>query len=291
MLIIDILKGILMGVANIMPGVSGGTLAISLGVYERIIEAISHIFQDFRKSFQTLFPLMTGMILGIVCFTYILDFLFVNYPFPVCLAFMGLILGGLPALYSAYKKNRHEYPNTVLFPPFHAFLFLSSAIITVLMSFTGDSLQNRAALSASPYAFAILFFLGMIAAGSMIIPGVSGTLILMILGYYYEILNAIKSALEAIRTSHMDHLLHSFVILIPFGAGIVLGIFLFSRWAAYLFRYYAAATYSVVIGLIVASPAAIFISTNALSCITPAGTVIGIALFISGLFITSLIGK
>lgn len=287
---IDILKGILMGIANIMPGVSGGTLAISLGIYDRIITSISHIFLDFRKSFQTLFPIMVGMGIGILCFTYIIEFLFVNYPFPVCMGFIGLILGGLPSLCTAYKDSMcGTYTNisvVSLFSSVNLLLFFTFAILTISMSFAGNSMQGGRVLSVDSRTLIILFFLGIIAAATMVIPGVSGTLVLMVLGYYYGILNAIKSVMEGIRTLDLSRSFSSIILLIPFGIGLVLGIFLCSKLVEYLLIYHAAATYSAIIGLIAASPIAIFISTGALSSITLIKAIVGFAILFFCLYST-----
>lgn len=215
----DFVKGIFMGIANIMPGVSGGTLAISFGVYDRMIGAVSGIFRDYKRSFRVLFPLLAGMSVGIVCFAYVMEYLFIAYPFFSAMAFAGLILG-------------------------------------------------------------------IISAASMIIPGVSGSLILMVLGYYYGILHAVRSLLEGIRTLDFSLFSQNFYLLLPFGVGIVPGIFLFSRLLEYLFRTHAAAVYSAVLGLIAASPAAILIHTGSLSGTLTARLLPGIAVFIFCIFIS-----
>lgn len=289
----DFVKGIFMGIANIMPGVSGGTLAISFGVYDRMIGAVSGIFRDYKRSFRVLFPLLAGMSVGIVCFAYVMEYLFITYPFFSAMAFAGLILGGMPALWKTWKeslpaengKNGSKIPISHYLPGYAA-LFLLFASMTIFTSSVRTVHQEAAVLQADVKTSACLFLLGIISAAAMIIPGVSGSLILMVLGYYYGILHAVRSLLEGIRTLDFSLFSQNFFLLLPFGGGIVPGIFLFSRLLEYLFRAHAAAVYSAVLGLIAASPAAILIHTGTLSGTRPEEFLPGIAVFIFCIFIS-----
>ena len=94
----EILRGLLIGVAGIVPGVSGGTLAVSMGVYDQIIGAVSHLFRKPGQSVRTLFPYGVGMLVGIGGLAFVIETLFGNFPFATSMAFLGLILGGIPAL-------------------------------------------------------------------------------------------------------------------------------------------------------------------------------------------------
>lgn len=293
--IFDIVKGILMGIANIIPGVSGGTMAVSLGVYDKLIGAISHIFQDIRKSIATLFPILIGMAIGIVGFTYIIQYLLGYHPFPTALAFIGLILGGLPSLCSSYaqsvQKSRRGHGPVRLITPLNAVLFVLFAVLVIVMALASTGSEGRTAFTTDPMTLIILFFVGMIAAATMIIPGVSGSLVLMILGYYYGILSTITAFIDGLRAMDLPAVIHNTILLVPFGVGVLLGIFLVSKLIEYLFNRHAAPTYSAIIGLIVASPAAILINTGALAHITPAGAGIGGVSFVICLVLTWFLGR
>ena len=104
--LILILKGMIIGVANIIPGVSGGTLMIILGLYEEIISTISHFFRDFKKSLKLVIPLGIGMILSILILSKLISVCLKDYPFPTTLFFIGLILGGLPLLWNKSKAAK-----------------------------------------------------------------------------------------------------------------------------------------------------------------------------------------
>ena len=98
-----ILKGVMMGVANIIPGVSGGTMAVSMGIYDKIIHAATHLVSEFKKSMKLLLPIVLGMALGIVVLARILEYMFARVPLQTNLLFIGLIIGGLPAITKKVK--------------------------------------------------------------------------------------------------------------------------------------------------------------------------------------------
>ncbi|MDO4267566.1 MAG: DUF368 domain-containing protein, partial [Eubacteriales bacterium] len=107
-----------------------------------------------------------------------------------------------------------------------------------------------------------LFFVGIIASATMVIPGVSGSLVLMILGYYYGIIGAITDFLEALKALDIPALFHGCLILAPFGIGVLLGIFLIAKLITFLFDRYGVQTYFAILGLILSSPIAIFYNTG-----------------------------
>lgn len=98
-----ILKGVMMGVANIIPGVSGGTMAVSMGIYDKMIHAATHLFSEFKKSMKILIPIVIGMGIGIVVLARIIEYMFAHIPFQTNLLFIGLIIGGLPAIAGKVK--------------------------------------------------------------------------------------------------------------------------------------------------------------------------------------------
>ena len=103
--IILTIKGFIMGIANIIPGVSGGTLALTLGIYEDFIGAISHFFSNLKKNIKFLIPVGLGMILAILSMSNVISMCFDNYPIPTTLFFMGLVIGGIPLLFSKVKER------------------------------------------------------------------------------------------------------------------------------------------------------------------------------------------
>ena len=95
----SILKGMVIGIANIIPGVSGGTMMVSMGIYDKLLHCITHLFSEFKKSILFLFPIVIGMGIAIVASSFGLEWLFGHYPVQTNLLFIGLVLGGLPAIW------------------------------------------------------------------------------------------------------------------------------------------------------------------------------------------------
>ena len=118
--LIDILKGVVIGVANAIPGVSGGTMMVSMGIYDDIIYCITHLFKQFKKSVLMLLPYFIGMAVGIVGLAFAIQYLDKNFPFQTRMVFIGLILGGVPMLFQRVKKQKIGIANGVVFLIFFA---------------------------------------------------------------------------------------------------------------------------------------------------------------------------
>ena len=265
----DIIKGILIGIANIIPGVSGGTMAVSLGIYDKLISSISNLLKDWKKSLVTLLPIILGCGIGIVGFTYAIEYLLSHHTFVTCMAFVGLILGGIPILLISLKKELAKTSSKIGISGILAFVFLFAVAVFLPMMNAEDEVLKT--FHATPGVMAALFFVGIIASATMVIPGVSGSLVMMILGYYYGIINTIKSFLDALKAFDIPGLIHSFALLMPFGIGVLLGIFLIAKLITFLFEKFGIQTYCAILGLIIASPFAIFYNTGDLKQISSLG--------------------
>ena len=126
------------------------------------------------------------------------------------------------------------------------------------------------------------------------VPGVSGSLVMMILGYYYGIIETIKSFLDAVRAFDMTGIIHGFMLLFPFGIGVLLGIFLIAKLITFLFNRYGVQTYCAILGLIAASPFAIFYNTGViakLSSLTVLQVGLGIVLAVVFGIVTMKMGE
>lgn len=249
--ILLVIKGFVMGIANIIPGVSGGTLAIILGIYEQFISSISHFFKNIRENIKFLLPILIGIVLSIISMSNVIDYSYKHYPIPTTLFFVGLVLGGIPLLYGKVKgkKDSSLLSNIII--------FLLTFSLVIFMAFA-DKIFNTGSISfsnMSVFSYILLFIVGIITSATMVIPGVSGSLVLMLLGYYYPIIKLIKNL------SKFQNLSTNLPILIVFGLGVLLGIILISKLIEYLFKKHQTKTYYGVLGFIFASIAAIPIST------------------------------
>ena len=248
--LILVIKGFIMGIANIIPGVSGGTLAMSLGIYEQFISSISHLFSKLKENLKFLIPVALGMVLAIVTLSRVIDYSFNHFPLPTMLFFVGLVLGGIPMIYSKIKDEKKTKPSNIItfLIPFAIVIFMS----VIGMFATGMGEVNLGNLNF--FGFIILFLVGMIAAGTMVIPGVSGSLVLMLLGYYYPVLGLIKAITK------FENLAHNILVAGVFGMGIIIGIVAISKIIEFLFSKYEKKFYFGVFGFILASAPAIILS-------------------------------
>ena len=141
---------------------------------------------------------------------------------------------------------------------------------------------------------AILFILGVVASATMVIPGVSGSMMLMIFGYYFGIIITIKGFLDALRVFNIVALKEGFLLLCPFVIGVILGIVLIAKLISFLFDKYGVPTFCAILGLIISSPFAIFYNTGLfaqLSSLSIWAVLLGILLMIAGAFITNFVGE
>ena len=245
------LKGIVIGIANIVPGVSGGTMMVSMGIYDRLIHCITHLFSEFKKSVLFLLPIAVGMVVAIAGSSFGLTYLFENFPIQTNLLFVGLILGGLPAIWGKVKGKKVQAGHLAA-----GILFFA---LVVGLAVVGETEGNAADLSFSVINVVKLFGVGIIASATMVIPGVSGSMVLMLMGFYHPVLNAIKDFFTALAAMDMDGIMAGCGILIPFGLGVVAGIFGIAKLVEIIFEKFPLYAYWAIIGLIVSSPVAIWL--------------------------------
>lgn len=286
----NIIKGVMIGIANIIPGVSGGTMAVSLGIYDRLIGAVSGLFKEFKKSIAFLIPIIIGCGIGIVGFTYAIEYLLDKHTFVTCMAFVGLILGGLPAIISSMKSKMTSGGIGV----FGILAFVIAFVISGGMPLLKESKDALTVIAVTPVNMVILFILGVVASATMVIPGVSGSMMLMIFGYYYAIINTIKTFLDNLRAFDLMGMKDGILLLAPFGIGVILGIFLITKLITFLFEKYGVQTFCAILGLVISSPIAIFINTGLVSKLGSLSIweiLFGIVLMGAGAFVTVFVGE
>jgi len=234
-----VLKGAAVGIGNAIPGVSGGTIAVVTKIFDRLIEAITPNIKKLIKNLPFLIPVGIGMVIGIFLTAVALDYLFETYNVPTQLFFMGLIVGSLPTVMHECKKERSRISPINLIPFMAGLAFM---IFLLFASDGGSMFTEGAALTLRDVLVYIV--MGFIAAVAMIIPGVSGSMIMKIFGAYDSIIGAV-SGLE-------------FPILLSFGAGAVIGIFAAAGIINALMKRFRQGVYCLIIGLIVCSVPHIF---------------------------------
>ena len=248
---LDILRGAVIGVSNIIPGVSGGTMAVSMGIYDRVIYAVNNIFKQFKKNFRDLLPIIIGVLVGLFAFAALIGSLLGTKSseipmtrLPTNFAFIGLILGGLPAIYKRVNMKDAKVPGIILF-----LIFLALVVVLPLLN-----PPEARTVDHSIGTILLMIPLGAIASSTMVIPGISGSMILMLLGYYNPVINAMND----LRSGDWS----SIAILLPYALGLLVGIVFIAKLMNFLLKKHAALTFSAIFGLVIGSPVALLMQNR-----------------------------
>ncbi len=277
----EICRGSLLGVANIMPGVSGGTLAISMGIYDKIIYAVTHLRKDPKNSIRILAPIGVGVLLGFIGLSYIIRWLFMFYPLQTNLLFIGLVLGGLPEIVKPIRREKITGARILV-----CLLFFSLVSVLPLLNISG----KEAVMDFSFLTGAKMFGIGIISAATMVVPGVSGSMILLILGYYQPLLDEITGCINGLLLMDGNRILRGIILLGPAVIGVGVGIIVIAKLVEYLLGHHKITSYWAILGLILASPIGIFLEMETPSWdILPVLT--GILALGLGLFVTNRLGE
>ena len=270
-----VLKGFFLGLANLIPGVSGGTVAVTLGIYEYLVDAINGLTKKFKENFGKLLPIIIGVVLCLISMSKVITLALDKYQFATIMFFLGLIMGGINILFKKVK-GKASFGNIIwLVLAFGFVMFL-----VLVQNGTAPVTLEKVRIVDIP----LLIVLGAISAASMVIPGVSGSFVLMLLGYYKEILATVGDL------TNFSHLGHNLIILIPFGIGVLLGIFLITKLIRKLLDKYETKVYFGVLGFVVASVVGIVLSIEPFK-VTVWSILIGVVTFIWGFLVTRALMK
>ena len=277
-----ILKGVVMGTANIIPGVSGGTMAVSMGIYDKLIHCLTHLFKEFKESIKFLIPVAIGMGIALVGLSFIIEPAFAHFPLQTNCLFVGLIVGGLPAVIKKVKGKGVKVSYVIPFLVFFA--------VVVGMAAIGEQEGAAADLSFNLWSVIRLFVVGVMASATMVIPGVSGSMMLLLMGYYNPIVASIKNFVKALVAFDVNGILQGCGVLVPMGLGIVVGIFAIAKLIEVIFEKFPIQAYWAIIGLIVASPFAIFL-LGEIGTVTVASVLVSVVTFAVGFVVAMKLGE
>lgn len=236
------IKGIVLGVAFVIPGVSGGTLAVLMGIYEELIEAASNFYKNmvnFKKYFMYLLPIGLGIIFSVAVFAKLIKFGLDKAPIITILIFLGMIIGGIPALVRNVKGTKINLKDMTL--------MLVGLIIVISMLIFHKSNSNVVLTNMSIGGYITLFLVGAIAAVTMVVPGISGSFTLMLIGYYEPILNLVNDI------TSFKNLGPNLILIFIFMLGVFIGIIFISKIIEWCLKHYKRETYYAIIGFVLSS--------------------------------------
>lgn len=251
--ILDVLRGAVIGLANVIPGVSGGTMMVSMGIYDKIIYSINNLLKKFKECFKILLPYLLGMLLAIVIGAFTLKKAFAEYPLPTNALFIGLILGSLPIILKEMKGEKIGWQGVL------AFLLLFGLVVGLKLV----EANNKTTISLNIGTVLLMVVLGAICSAAMVIPGVSGSMILKTLGFYEPVVTeAIPACIKGLTGGDWGAFFTNLGILLPFLIGIVVGIFGIAKLISVLMEKWKGRTYCGILGMVLASPVVILLDKN-----------------------------
>lgn len=232
----NFLIGIILGISNIIPGISAGTMAVTLGIYDKLIGSVSKNFKNLKNNFRFLIFIGLGVVFGVIGFSSILEKFLIHYPWQMNYLFMGLIIGGMGTLFKEIRNfsvKRRDYIYLII--TFLILIFISLVKPT-------DNVNILSNINFKNLFY--LFLSGFAASSAMVVPGISGSFILILFGMYSSIISAVSN--------------FNFLVLLPFGIGVLFGLIITIKIVGYLLEKFKVQTYMCIIGLIIGSIFSIF---------------------------------
>jgi len=228
-----ILYGIIIGISNVVPGVSGGTMAVVLNFYDRIISVISLNIQAIKENFRFIFFLGIGIVIGVFGFSRLMGWMMNQFREPTFFAFIGIIVASLPMILHKAQIKKITFPISVAF-------LVPFILMVSLMLFANEDI-GQIDVSILTFNMGVALFLASaLGTITMILPGISGALLLLVIGMYQGIYGYVIGGLV-------------FPHILIVGAGMFTGLILGARWVNYGLKNHQQIMYSCIIGLLIGS--------------------------------------
>lgn len=262
-----ILTGIIIGMANVIPGVSGGTLAVVFNIYDKFVNAITLNIKKLKANWKFIVPLLGGMAGGVLLFSKMITFLYGRFPVQTNFCFTGLILGSMPLIFGKIinRENEEKQFSMERCSAVLACIFIGTAVL-LFFSWLNVQMGNTKDVSPImpdftwPLAFKI-FIAGILGAITMIIPGISGSLIMLIMGVYTIVITSIPALFNP------DTFWHALILLLPNGIGVIIGLLCGAKLVSFLLKKAPRLTYAVIFGLLIGSAIDIFPGFSSISTV------------------------
>lgn len=270
-----VLEGFIIGIGKIIPGVSGAMFAMMFGVYEKALNIISNLKTELKKNLKFMILLGSSILLAIIFGSNIIKKCLDNYYMPTMFLFIGMMISGIKPLFKNVKGTKVKPGNIIC--------AVAISILLILLDFVDFGVTEES-LVKTPATIIMLFVSGFLDAVSTILPGVCGTALLMILGYYDVIINSLGDIFN------FSNLNNNLFVLIPFSLGMIIGVLLVSKAVNYLFKNHKIGTYYTIIGFAIMSTIILFVKAITVPY-TTMELVVSIILLIVGFILASLIRK
>lgn len=293
------LKGIAIGMVNVIPGVSGGTLAVVFGIYDKFVNAITFNVKSLWKNRRFVVPLVLGMLLGVLIFSKLIEFLYTHFPLQTNYFFTGLVIGSIPMLFTLmikiYGNNDDDIAakeTKLSAGKITAVVICALAGLAVMLTF--NYLEGK--FNADTFApimpeFTVrlairIFIAGLLGAVAMIVPGISGSLLMLMMGVYTIVITSIPALFSP------DTFFHALILLLPNGVGVLLGLVCGAKLISWMLKKFPNQTYAVIFGLICGSIFAVFPGISGLNnAVTIISCILCVIAGAAGAYFSSKVGE
>ena len=216
-----LLAGMGIGVGSAIPGVSGGTIAVILKVYEKILWAISNIFKQFKRAVIYLIPVLLGVVLALIPTIYLMDKALNGFLFAIICLFAGFIVGSIPGITDEVKgepiKKAHIIALVVAF-----IIAIGIGVASVLIKADVSSIM----VNPKWWVYIILIPVGVLASTALVVPGLSGSMILLVIGFYKPLIgNTVEVVRQCLLENNWSNLGQQVGILACFAIGVIIGFY------------------------------------------------------------------
>lgn len=271
--------GFFIGLAIIVPGVSGSAVAIIFRLYEKLLFALGNIFKNFKKCFLFLLPILVGAVLGFVGGFFGVKKLIDILPFAIVALFGGLMLGAYPAVTDQIKGEKITTPRIFLFI-FGLLIPIAASLVSVFV-YGGDKSLD----SLSVWHYLLFLLLGYLVAITQIVPGLSATALLMIFGYF-------KSIMDSVSLTYWKSNPQVFIVYVCLVVGFVVGLVTVSKLMSNVLERHKTPSFFCVCGLSLGAAVTMFFNPDIYKVYTDWASeglsvwelVLGVVLFIGGIF-------
>jgi len=242
----NLVYGLILGASNMFPGMSAGTMGVVLGIYDKLIGAISGLLKKFKENFLYLLPIGIGMVIGIAGFAKFFDWALVRFPVQCYAVFGGLVMGSLPLIWRIAKKSGKS--SKVSLSCIICFALALAAMVTMSLF----SPPEAAPAKSFTVGYALyMFFFTAVSATAMIIPGLSGSFIMLLVGIYATIIGGISEFLHFLTGQQAA--LHLVAYLIPVALGCIVGFIVGAKLIHFVLDRFPKETYFAILGLMLGS--------------------------------------
>ncbi|MDD3067300.1 MAG: DUF368 domain-containing protein [Acholeplasmataceae bacterium] len=238
--LIKIIKGSLVGMGSILPGVSGSMIAAIFNIYQSLVNALNDFTKHPIKAIKSVWQYIAGVIIGLFLGFFVINLFLDIAPLPITLLFIGFILGAIPSMIKKVRNTQFKWH--------HILVLLISMVSMISMVFIQEN------NGSGEQEYLIVFLIGAITAIALIIPGLSGATMLMALGFYQKLLDLIDDLLKGLAIFDFSSVLKQLPLFLLLVLGVVVGLILMGKVMFVLLQKYQTHFYMAVIGIVIVSP-------------------------------------